>query len=398
MSDAINSNHFADGWQNKKATEKVVDNAHRLAQDQSAVNRNVANKTMDVLVNSKNVDTTPTAPKTTQAPETSRAQPHVESSVVRSQPAQAARPEVHTEGARLQAQEQYQRLKGEHKILEQLSKNISQPEGAQTATRQAVQNTAQTPQANLSQNHQNGATFSLSQAMNGAARPQPRAQAEASSRNVDPRKFEDTNRARQGAERPDAQTATRQSGAATPEAVQVATQAAGASITPDRGGERSETDGEAGGERRVAADRRGPRTSSSGVGRSSRGATTDEMQRAIGGESSFTSDEGETEAETGEAAPADTVPQTDSLQVFNEFDSENPGIETVLAKRNILERHVIKSVVERRLMEIRGLDEQLGSRIEDIFAVKPLKERIIGDIEVEVGNFYKGIYNGGLIA
>ncbi len=390
MARIIDTNH-ADGWQNKKASEKVVDNMHRLAQEQASVNNTTANRSLEAVVQSRNADA-PHAP-TVPSQDAARTHAPVESRTSHQQ-TQSARPEVQTEGARVQAQEQYQKLKGEAKVLENLSRSrAAQPQ-------ESVPQTTQATQAQVSQNQQNATTFTLAQAMNRATQPQ-RAQADATSRNVDPRRLatDDPNRARQGAERPDTQKLSEQGQAATAEGVQVTTQAAQASITQNRDGERSDTARrEEGDTPRPTTGRRGPQGARSGVYRTGAGSTTDDMNRVYGGESSFSGGtDSDGEQGSSEVSAAGTIPTEDSLVVFNEFDSEQPGLETVLAKRNILERHVIKSVVEQRLMEIRDVDVQAGARIHDAFAVLPLTDRIVGDIEVDLGNFYKGLYNGGLI-
>ncbi|MBU1854066.1 MAG: hypothetical protein KJ957_08530 [Candidatus Omnitrophica bacterium] len=106
-----------------------------------------------------------------------------------------------------------------------------------------------------------------------------------------------------------------------------------------------------------------------------------------------TSEEGGSDAALARPVFVRDIPQEDeSLIIFNE---PNPGLETVLAKRNILEQHVIQRV-EHRLQEIRELNDRLGDRIRETL---PLSERIVGEAKglLRAADFIRDV-NGGVSA
>lgn len=398
MARIIDSNHFADGWQNKKASEKVSENIRESGQKHVEANKTVASKMLEGVAQSKNMDASHTTAAATQR--TNTVNTPVERQVSQQSSTQAARPEVQTEGAVQQAREQFQKVRSEARSLENLVSSRSEPRAPQTATSSAVPSTPSTTQANVQQNAQGAGTFSLSQTMNRAAEPQ--AQAQAASRNVDPRRLspEDQARVRQGAENAELQDVSRQG--ATPEAVNPAGVAPQAGLTTRNG---EGTSREEGRDSRTSQKRTGTQSARASGSQRASGSTSEETSRLMGGESFF-SGGGDDEA-GADAAPAaepvtqTTLPETDeTLHIYNEIDTTRPGIETILAKRNILERNVIKSVVDKRVAEIAALDQSVGNFIQDRFAPTPLSGRIVGELqdEIRTADFLKGLYGGGLSA
>jgi len=123
-----------------------------------------------------------------------------------------------------------------------------------------------------------------------------------------------------------------------------------------------------------------------------KGAHGAELDKLLGGGSAFTSDsEGEnSDTQTGNnVIHAKEIPAEDlSLKFFNE---PNEGLETVLAKRNILEQHVIKSVVNQRVDQIAALNEKLDNTL-----VMPISQRFINgsksDLNLFMANVFKNVY------
>ncbi len=377
--------HFADGWQNKKASEKVADGIHKSGLDHSEVNKSVANKMMEGISHQRNADPSTTAATSSQQASTVHAP--VERQIPHDSARQSQRPEMQTEGAVNQAREQFQKVKNEAKNLESLVSSRSDARTPQAATQSAVSNASQATQTNLQQNAQGAATFTPPQTAAGrVAQQQQRAHVEASLRNTQQARPDERQVTTLPLEHIDAQAVVHEA-----PVVPAAPQSAPAT---SREGARTGSRKQAGGESRARS------SASAAAPGAARGSTTDQMSRLMGGQSSFSGsgDEGgETAAPPAQPVELSTIPEGDpALQVFNEFDSTQPGIETLLSKRNLLERHVIKSVVEKRVAEIAALDESVGSKLQDIFAARPLSERIVGDIEVTLHEFHRGVY-GGLI-
>ena len=88
-------------------------------------------------------------------------------------------------------------------------------------------------------------------------------------------------------------------------------------------------------------------------------------------------------------APSEKLPETDpSFHVYNEVDSDNPGVELVKSKAQLFNK-----VVKERLIEIAQFAEEV-----DEFIEKGLTERVIGPLrhEIKVAEFLRSVY-GGLI-
>ncbi len=150
---------------------------------------------------------------------------------------------------------------------------------------------------------------------------------------------------------------------------------------------------------------RSERRNSSRSGRTSRGGAVYQSQAGgglgqvlDGGVGSDTdgqgSEDGQPNPAVGRAGYVRDIPEQDeSLTVYNE---PNPGLETVMAKRNIFEQHVIQRV-DCRLQEIQELNDRLADRIRETL---PLSERIVGDARgllERSGDFIRDV-NGGIRA
>jgi hypothetical protein len=235
---------------------------------------------------------------------------------------------------------------------------------------------------------QQSSTFTLSQAANRVPHQNQKIQSETVSKSVDPKKLtsEDQTRARPGEEKLDAQKISQNGHAATPEGVKVATQTAQAGLT--KGGDTAqgkitERDADS---RQVSKEKKTTQPKTAGV-HHHKGAHGAELEKLLGGGSAFSSDsEGENaDAQAGSSvAHTHEVPSEDhSLKFYNE---PNEGLETVLAKRNILEHDVIKSVVNQRVGQIAALNDRLNDTV-----VAPLSQRLINGSKSDLDRFMKNI-------
>ncbi len=388
----IRSNHFADGWQNKKASEKVTEHIREEGQKSRMRDSEIANKTLDALKNSR----------TNEARDSSRPN---NANAPASQPPRTSttRQETQQEGARLTSQEQaFERVKNDANRLGNLARSNPAQMQPRTSTSDAVVSRNPSAQLNLTPNTQtpwHQSTFTLSQAANRVPH-QPNAQQtnyQAAAKTVDPnnasREQGRAQRSDRADEQPNAQKASNQGQAATAQGVAQTTGTAQSGLTPNQEGDnRSTVKREGDGEK--IKEKKNSSSKSGGVYQSR--ATRDLEQILEGGVSSNTGGDSETKAEVDEnqAVFLNEIPKEDTtLTIFNEYDTSNPGIETVLAKRNILERHVIK-----RLTEIEALNVMVETKINDVYATTALKDRIIGDLkdELDSAKFHKSVY-GGLI-
>ena len=116
---------------------------------------------------------------------------------------------------------------------------------------------------------------------------------------------------------------------------------------------------------------------------------TNDLNAMLGGYGGGTSgDNGGSESGTTDIAKVDgkegdsRLPEVDpNFHVYSEFDTENPGVEVVKSKAQLFNRHIAKS---GRLEEIAKLNEDLGTKIEDLFENKGFKDRIVGDLKNEI--------------
>jgi hypothetical protein len=394
MSSVVRSDHFADGWQNKKASEKVAEHIRDDGQKSRMRDSEIANKTLDALKNSN----------TNEARDSSRPN---NANAPASQPPRTSttRQETQQEGARLTSQEQaFERAKNDANRLGNLARSNPAQMQSRTSTSDAVVSRNPSTQPNLTpdpQTPRHQSTFTLSQAMNRVPH-QPNAQQtnyQAAAKTVDPnnasREQGRAQRSDRADEQPNAQKAPNQGQAATAQGVAQTAGTAQSGLTPGQeGGGRSTVKREGDGEKIKEKKNSSSSSKSSGVYQSR--ATRDLEQILEGGVSSNTGGGSDAEAEVSENPPVllKEIPEEDTtLTIFNEYDTSNPGIETVLAKRNILERHVIK-----RLTEIEALNVMVETRINDVYATTALKDRIIGDLkdELDSAKFHKSVY-GGLI-
>lgn len=392
----VRSNHFAEGWQNKKASEKVSENIRDNGQQSRARDSQIANKTLDALKNSKTSET-----RDSSRPDNANAQASRQSQTQR---ASTPRQETQQEGARITSQEQaFQKARSDANRLGDLAKSNPAQTKANASTSEAVVSRNPSTQPNLQPNQQtpqHQSTFTLSQTMNRVPH-QPNAQQthhQAATKTVDPnnasREQGRTQTRDRANDQPNAQRAPNQGQAATAQAVTQTASSAQAGLTPSQeGGERSVVKREGDGEK-VKEKKSTSSSKSSGVYQSR--ATRDLEQILEGGVSSNAGGDGDAEAEVSEGQQVflNELPEEDStLTVFNEYDTSNPGIETVLAKRNILEHHVIK-----RLTEIEALNVMVETKINDVYATTALTDRIIGDLKDELNSakFHRGVY-GGLV-
>lgn len=396
----VDSNNFGDGWQKKKVSEEIRQDRHEQSDKDMSNSRKMVDgllhaKTNDVSQKSSATSTSDAAKAATQPTERQTTQPAV----------QAPRVEMQQEGAKVQGQEQaFQKAKSDAKNLEQLStKQVQSRTDSQTVTRQAVTSTPQTPQANISQNPQQS-TFNLAQVAARAPQPQARATTENATRNVDTRRAapQDQNSVRPNEQNVNPQQVTTPNNAVTQNAVNLQGQMQQAGLQPNREGTRSEPTSEGEGEGRVSSKSSG-QSRAGGVYKSGAQKNLDRLLEGGGG---LSADAGGEEASDSEApvsqAPTflNEIPHEDaSLTIFNEYDTSNPGLEVVLAKRNILEQHVVKSFVGERISQIAAFNQNLEGRINDMLTVRPISERIIQETESEIklvaSNFIpKNVYGG----
>jgi len=142
-----------------------------------------------------------------------------------------------------------------------------------------------------------------------------------------------------------------------------------------------------------------------GAGKAAASDKSKELNALLGGD---VSSEGHEPEEFVEAAAHEIgfLEEGDSraeglVKVINEFDTDNPGIEAVLAKAQYYRNKVIQ---EPRLVHAAELDGELGGKIKDMFETPALSERIVGKLrdefqeDLSVAKFlYSSVYNGGLI-
>jgi hypothetical protein len=142
-----------------------------------------------------------------------------------------------------------------------------------------------------------------------------------------------------------------------------------------------------------------------GTGKAAGADKSKELNALLGGD---VSSEGHEPEEFVEAAAHEVGfleegdPRAEGLvKVINEYDTENPGIEAVLAKAQFYKNKILQ---EPRLSKAADLDESLGEKIADMFETPSLSSRIVGKLKDEfkedlsVAKFlYSSVYNGGLI-
>jgi len=383
----IGSDHFADGWQEKKVSQQIRD----VGKDQVKKDINSSKQMMDRLVHAKNTEA---AQKSAALPQEGvKVQPPAEKQVQQSA-TQATRPEVQHEVAKFQTQklqeheQAYQKTKLDAKGLDQLTKS------RQPASPEAIEAKPQPANPNLQPDTRQSSTFTLAQTMNRVPHQQGIKQAEVAAKPADPKKAagEDQKTVKQGSEMPDAPKTTNQGTLPVQEAGKFIAQAPQIDGKDDaKGGVKKDQDGE----KRISKEKRSASQSARSVGvyKSNAG---NQLDRLLGGGSSSTSDGSNADAGThgSSAVAANPIPQEDSsLKVFNEYDSARPGVEKVLEQKQILERFVIK-----RIKEIAAFDQALDKQIRDVFETRPLKDRIEGELKdaLKSANFHKSVY-GGLI-
>lgn len=381
----VNSNHFAEGWQ-KKGTEEISDNLRDVREELTKQDQTSAGKTMDSLAQAKtNKSTEGTKPDSTRA-----------NTDVEKQAEQArARPETREQGTKLQSQEQaFQKARSNARNLGELVGKGAQANG-KAATQEAVVSRNPAQDANLQQNtNQQSAGFTLSQTINQVPHQQVNPQIQQTVQNTNPQT--QPQRGTRTSDPQQSQFVNEQVHVATDAAHQAA-QAARSGLTPTaQPTDTTVVKREGGGDKDVSKEKKSKQSSSKSGGVYGARATRD-LDDLLGGVSvdvgSGGSDDG---AEVFGSAPAviNEIPEEDgSMKVFNEFDTANPGIEMLLAKRNILEHHVVK-----RLKEIQELDHSIDNKISDIYATKSLSDRIVGELKDELSSakFHKSVY-GGLI-
>jgi len=397
----VDSNISGDGWQKKKVSEELRQVRHEqtdkdLSASKKMVDGLLHSRTSDAAQKSSAMSTSDAAKAATQPTERQTTQPAV----------QAPRVEVQQEGAKVQGQEQaFQKARSDAKNLEQLStKQVQSRTDGQTVTRQAVTSTPQAPQANISQNPQQS-TFNMAQAAARVPHQQARATAENATRNVDTRRAapqdQDQSSVRPNEQNMNAQRVATPNTAVTQGAVNLQGQTQQTGLQPNREGTRSESSSEGEGEGRVSS-KSSSQSRSGGVYKSGAQKNLDRLLEGGGGSSEGETGEGSSDGQPAAAQPTflNEIPQEDaSLTIFNEYDTSNPGLEVVLAKRNILEQHVVKSVVGERISQIAAFNQNLEGRINDIFSGGPISGRIIQDTESEIklvaANFIpKNVYGG----
>jgi len=377
--------HFAANWQSKRVSEEIRD----AAKDKVKQDTTSAKQTMDRLVQSKNAETV-------QKPAVQSNNINTAEKVAQQPTVQAARPEIHTESAKL-AQEQFQKVKGDAKGLEQLASKNAPSKNANTVTSEAVVTKNQPAQSNLSQNAQQSATFTLAQTMNRVPHTQARQQAETAAKSVDPKKITPENKNLDNNEKANLKTAVSQNNTVTHEAVQFTGQPPQANLNPK---DNLKTELKKDEDKGVTKDKKASASTKFG-GAHKAGATTGELGRLLGGESTFSGGNGESNAHASDISSvvAKAIPVEDSTTtVFN----EQTAIDEVRARRNILNHHVVKHIDEKRINEIVALNETVNEKLQSIFGT-PLSERIVGELkdelkkEMSTAKFLAGLYNGGLI-
>lgn len=114
------------------------------------------------------------------------------------------------------------------------------------------------------------------------------------------------------------------------------------------------------------------------------------------GEGGATSETGAVETQAAEDVAKDGLPELDPhFHVYSEFDEANPGVEQLKSKAQVYSRHV-----EKRLVKIAEVDQEVGGRLRDIFETAKLSDRIVGELKDELkeelgtARFLKGLYGG----
>lgn len=382
----INSNHFTEGWQKDNAAKKVTDNLKDIREHLTNQDRASAKNTMDSLAQARASRTSESA-----RPDSARTNTDVQKQAEEG----SRRPETQDQSSRTQSQEQaFQRARSDARNLGELAHRGAQANGR--ATQEAVVSRNPAQDANLQQNaNQQSAAFTLSQNVNQVPQ-QP----------VNPQVQQPV---QQGPQVPNQQQTQRGTRPDNPQQSQfineepfVATDAAHQAAQTARSGltptaQQTDTsvvkrDGEG-----DKSEKKTKQSSSKSGGVYGAKATKDLDKLLEGGISADVGGGGSDDGAELTAAPAvvlNEIPaEDDSMIVFNEYDTSNPGIEMLLAKRNILENHVVK-----RLQEIQELDYRVASRINDIYATRSLSDRIVGDLKDELSSakFHKSVY-GGLI-
>jgi len=141
-------------------------------------------------------------------------------------------------------------------------------------------------------------------------------------------------------------------------------------------------------------DERGDRSSSAyRSGRGNSAGASEGLGRLLEGgvSSEGGSSDGDAADTTSSSTPVvvNEIPDhDDSLVIFNE---PNNDFETVIGNRNIFEHHVVKTVLERRVAQIEHFNNQLDRTIRDVFATRPLSERIEADAlrDIEITKFQR---------
>jgi len=182
-------------------------------------------------------------------------------------------------------------------------------------------------------------------------------------------------------------------------------QALQGSVKKDEGSENRRASSDDG-DKRSKSKGRGAHGAAGGVGSSSGKSAARDLNAMLGGFAGDGADyDSNLEHEDMDAASdvltnedavrENALPEMDpSFHVYSEFDSENPGVEAVISKAQLYQRHIVK---ERKLREIGELDERLNERLADVFKDKPLSDRIVGDLkdDITLAKMLNSPYGGG---
>lgn len=361
----------------RSAREKAVDHTRQEQREDVREQRTTAQQMINNLVpnrgNSARTSEATTPQQNTQPPTQPTAQP-----TANRDQATAPRQEVQQEGTRTQAQQQaFQEAGAASRNLNQLSTSRTQPQsGTRPATQEAVISKNQAADAHIQQNSQ-ASTFTPSQAMNRVPHAQTKAGAEAATRFIDPNNNAKVTRDQAAENRPQ-QTVQPGTQTATPQAVRDVAQSGNLQFESGSLRETGEdTDSSEGVSRRQGRGQTSQSGRAAVTGRTS-SPERDRLESLISGNGGG-QDGGFDDAHQTDATPpviSGPIPEFDaSTRVFNEFDSERPGHEVVLARRNVFTQFVLKE----RLREIATFNESLDQQFKAIFGT-PFSERVEGDL------------------
>lgn len=373
--------HFAEGWQKKKVSEELRTQRNESVRKESRQ----ASKVMEHL--RAKVANKPVRPQSASAP---KASPQVKSGKDVPRTDQRSRPETQDQAARQQnlASNRFSKVREDAQRLSKLQTKGPQ-DSPRATTRRAVTQKGRTIQTNLPKSEPQQPAARLANAANQAALKQV-AQQNAAKYVLTTRKAP-----RQGVRARPTDRVPDQAGPKDASQAQKAAQLTAKVGQPapikDAGSRvaRSKKNDEG----KKSEKRKGSESTSKGAvyaAKSGAGRELNALMGGLGGGQDHDAHERAHEiASLTRTAPSEKLPETDpSFHVYNEVDSDNPGVELVKSKAQLFNK-----VVKERLIEIAQFAEEV-----DEFIEKGLTERVIGPLrhEIKVAEFLRSVY-GGLI-